>query len=228
MLNAKQQILTDDEHAEFMMLEDQVERGKEVYYRVGKALLRIRDARLYRADYPNWESYCVDRWKWGRSYANKLIAATEMVTYLGTDCTLPENEAQARPLTTLEPEYLADVWTVVKETAPEGVVTSGHIQSVVTVCKEVILTGAIDNGDGESVSIHDLFKHAVAQETTERTARMNQHIADNAAQTAHKGQGLLIYVSDRSITLELDKSVLNEISPLLGKRIRITITEATS
>src|SRR5690242_7955703 len=132
--------LTDHEFAEFIELEETIQAGLQVYYKVGAALLTIREKRLYRVDYTNFEAYCIDRWSMGRSYANKLIAASEVIVYLGTNVPIPANEAQARPLTTLEPEHVAEVWQVIKETAPQGIVTSGHVTSVVTVCKEVLVT----------------------------------------------------------------------------------------
>ena len=54
-----------------------------------------------------------------RNYANKMIAASEVVQNLGTIVPiLPATESQARPLTQLEPEEQAVAWQRVVESAP--------------------------------------------------------------------------------------------------------------
>jgi hypothetical protein len=67
------------EYTELLRLEGVV-RGyrKTNVDTVGTALGVIRDKRLYRhhpKGYKTWEAYCREEWDWGRSYANKLIAA---------------------------------------------------------------------------------------------------------------------------------------------------------
>lgn len=60
--------------------------------------------RLYRQHFPTFEAYCRERWGMARNYANKMIAAAEVVTNLGTNVSISATESQARPLTRLEPE----------------------------------------------------------------------------------------------------------------------------
>ena len=83
----------------------------------------IRDGRLYRADHATFEEYCRERWGFARgfarNYANKVIAAAEVVGNLGTTVpTLPANERQARPLASLPAEAQPEVWREAVETAP--------------------------------------------------------------------------------------------------------------
>jgi hypothetical protein len=67
------------------------------------------------------------------NYANKMIAATEVVGNLGTMVPiLPENERQARPLTHLEPEQQREAWRQALETAPDGKVTAAHVEHIVS------------------------------------------------------------------------------------------------
>ncbi len=111
-----------------------IEHGLGTFVEVGLALMEIRDRRLYRAEFRNFEEYCRDRWQWGRSYANKVIAATEVVGILeaqvGTK--VPKSETQARELAPLkaQPEKMAEAWEeAVKES--DGKPTAKAVQNAV-------------------------------------------------------------------------------------------------
>lgn len=184
--------LAPSEVAELRQHETAIERGLQTFYEVGTALLAIRDKRLYRADYSTFEDYCRERWQMGRNYVNKLITAAEVVTNLGTNVpilptTLPTTESQARELLGLDKEAQRLAWEVVQQTAPAGKVTAAHVKSVVNVLREVITTGAIDPGTGQSIPlVADALKAAVTEETYERMRRQQQHIADSqAGRTRH-------------------------------------------
>jgi hypothetical protein len=49
----------------------------------------------------------------------------------------PATEREARPLRTLSPDDQRVAWQVVTETAPEGKITAGHVQSVVNALKDI-------------------------------------------------------------------------------------------
>lgn len=110
-----------------------IERGLKTFTDVGNALLEIRDSKLYRAEYGTFEDYCRDRWGWERRHAYRMIEATQAVENVSnwTQLPPPANEAQARPLTKLEPEQQREVWQQVIDTAPMGVITAAHVQNVV-------------------------------------------------------------------------------------------------
>ena len=110
-----------------------IERGLNTFVDVGNALLEIRDSRLYRADYSTFEEYCRSKWGFTDERARLLMRSTEVVNRLTPTIVgvLPTNEAQARPLTRLEPEQQREAWTRAVETAPEGKITAAHVQSVV-------------------------------------------------------------------------------------------------
>ena len=114
--------LSDEEKQRRHHLERKVERS---FYEAGKALAELRDSRLYRDRWHTWENYIADRFGFKRNYANKQIAAAEVVdsliqnyevqgtvgTLSGTlTGTLPTAEKQVRPLTSLDPEDRATVW----------------------------------------------------------------------------------------------------------------------
>lgn len=173
--------LTTQERSALQSHETVIERGLQTFNEVGSALLAIRDERLYRADYITFEDYCRNRWQMTRQYANNLIAASEVISNLETMVSiLPANERQARPLTELEPEAQRIVWEVVQQTAPDGKITAGHVKSVATVFKEVIQTGAIDDGSGEQIKVADVVKAVVTEETYERQRRQETYIKDKS------------------------------------------------
>lgn len=125
--------LTIAEHSELMDCEAAIERGLGTFREVGDALLRIRDAKLYRLHAPTFEAYCRDRWGISQPRAYQFIEAAEAVGRLesSTNVELPANEAQVRPLTRLGPEQQAEVWRQATETAPDGKVTAAHVQQTV-------------------------------------------------------------------------------------------------
>ncbi|MBU4357078.1 MAG: hypothetical protein KJ822_17330 [Proteobacteria bacterium] len=82
----------------------------------GKALLTIRDRKLYREGYKNFKDYCDGKWNMGKSHANGLIRGSQVAVNLATAVALcapceiqPTNEYQIRPLTILEPAHHCDV-----------------------------------------------------------------------------------------------------------------------
>lgn len=126
------ELITVDERGKLYQCEEIIERGLNTFVDVGNALLEIRDSKLYREEYPTFEDYCQTRWKMERRQAYRLIDASTVVNNVSnwTQIT-PTNEAQARPLTALEPEKQSIAWQRAVETAPETGITAKHVQSVV-------------------------------------------------------------------------------------------------
>lgn len=87
-------------------LETVIERGQVTFIEVGRALMEIRDRRLYRETHATFEAYCRERWGWGRNYANKHIAAAKAVDALGTSVPTPQTEGEARRMRTQTPAKL--------------------------------------------------------------------------------------------------------------------------
>jgi hypothetical protein len=123
--------LTPHEIDTFAAAEATIERGLQTFYDVGEALLAIRNDRLYRAEYPTFEAYCRNRWGMSKTQANRLVDAAEVMESLTPIGVIPANEAQARPLAAVPPEERADVWQEAVDTAPNGKVSTAHVQQVV-------------------------------------------------------------------------------------------------
>jgi len=99
-------------------LETVIERGLETFVEVGLALLEVRERRLYKQDYSDFDTYCRERWGWSKWRAGQLIPAAEVVTMV-TEKGLPapKNERQARELVPLKDDEAAvvDAWREAQE-----------------------------------------------------------------------------------------------------------------
>lgn len=108
--------LSPRENKELRRLEDVIEAGLRTFIEVGRALIDIRDQRLYRGAHATFDDYCRDRWGMSKTHANRLIASAVTVENLGDVDILPANEAQVRPLTLLPPDRQQEAWEKAVET----------------------------------------------------------------------------------------------------------------
>lgn len=56
------------------------------FYEAGKALMELRDCKLYRSTHKTFEEYCRDRFGHSRQKSNYLIAAADVFDNLTTNC----------------------------------------------------------------------------------------------------------------------------------------------
>lgn len=116
-------------------LEGVIQRNLQSFYEVGRALMEIRDNRLYQhkngGGYQTFEDYCREVWDIGRRNAYYLMDAATVIENVNNCSQKPATESQARPLARLEPEKQKVAWQKAVETAPEGKVTAAHVQKVV-------------------------------------------------------------------------------------------------
>lgn len=95
------------------LLEARIHAGLESFFEVGKAMIEIRDARLYRERFDTWENYCANRWKMtGRHGYYQLAAMSKTVEISQFNPTvLPQVESQTRPIDSdFEPEQKGIIW----------------------------------------------------------------------------------------------------------------------
>ncbi len=124
--------LSSIERVKLENFEETIQAGLKSFVDVGRALMEIRDGRLYRDTHGTFEDYCQDRWQLKRAHAYRLIDSAEVVDNLSPiGDILPATESQARPLTRIEPEQQAAVWQEAVHTAPQGKVTAKHVEEVV-------------------------------------------------------------------------------------------------
>jgi hypothetical protein len=141
LIEARQEPVKDlsvQEEKRLEQLENVVVENFKTFIQVGQALAEIRDRKLYRMKAMTFEKYCKELFDIAKSRARELINATDVVQNLrhgggfnDDHPLLPLNERQARPLTKLRPEQQVAVWKAAVESAPQGKVTSSHINKVV-------------------------------------------------------------------------------------------------
>jgi hypothetical protein len=93
-------------------LEAVIQRYRQDFYAVGKALNEIRNGRHYqKLCFKTFERYVNVRWDMSKSQAYRLIEAFGVIVNLSPiGDVLPQNEAQARPLTRLDPHSQRKAW----------------------------------------------------------------------------------------------------------------------
>ena len=101
-------LLRDDQR--LAELEKTIARGKKTFVEVGLALAEIRDLRLYRREYGNFNEYCQKKWGWQRRYAYNLIEGAEVVRSLPESVrNCAQNEYAARELGKAKPGQRAGI-----------------------------------------------------------------------------------------------------------------------
>ena len=163
--------LTVIEKTELEELETVIKQDMGAFYRVGCALAKIKDSRLYRETHDTFEAYCKDRWEMSKTNANRLIGSAQVKDSLAPMGVIqPINERQARPLTKLATaEAQREAWETVVETAPEGKITARHVSKVVfqiraefienEVMKKAAKAKFIDKDEIVSLQFEEAFQH---------------------------------------------------------------------
>lgn len=124
--------LTKRESSRFERLEKIIRNGLQTFYDVGKALMEIREARLYREKFPTFELYCRDRWGMTKTHANRHILAYQAADRLAPIGAMPAKESQVRPLTKLDPEKQLVAWeTAMREAGGPEKVTASLVSGIV-------------------------------------------------------------------------------------------------
>jgi hypothetical protein len=120
--------LTTEEKQRLTKLEKVIDAKLGDFFEVGSALMEIKGKELFRETHRNFNLYCLDRWGFGRSYANKLIGSAERIQLLPEDLPKPANEFQIRPFLKLEPEEFPKQWQTILDAAGERKVTSKIVE----------------------------------------------------------------------------------------------------
>src|SRR5262249_12145942 len=67
--------LSEAGQMDFFACEEVIDSGWSTYVQVGLVLATIRDRRLYRGQFGNFQEYSRYRWDYGRRYVDQLISA---------------------------------------------------------------------------------------------------------------------------------------------------------
>ena len=136
--------LSPEEQSLFRKCEKHVQEGLAQFIAVGRALLTIRDQRLYRAEYRTFGEYCDVRWQFSERRINQFVEAAQAYDDIAESepmvprYPLPSNERQTRPLVALPKSQRASAWLEAVEAnggkAPSGsqvqVVASRYLNGV--------------------------------------------------------------------------------------------------
>ncbi|WP_375512099.1 hypothetical protein [uncultured Nostoc sp.] len=123
--------LTEEEQSDRLHLEQKVERA---FVEAGKALIELRDRRLYRSTHKTFDEYCLDRFGYNHSRSYQLIDAAIVLENL-QKCPqivdiFPTAEGQVRPMTKLKPQEQQEVWLMAVEEAGAKVPTGRIVKDV--------------------------------------------------------------------------------------------------
>lgn len=115
--------------------EQVIARGLATFVEVGEALAEVRDSRLYRESFDNFEDYCRERWGLSRPRSYELIDAARVANALSgiPDTPKPANAGQAAALRPVkdEPEKMAEAMRSASE-ATGGKLTAAAIAEAVS------------------------------------------------------------------------------------------------
>ena len=147
--------LTQSERQTFELCEASISAGFETQAAAILAVRTIRDQKLWRADYENWDDYCRRRWQKSSHRINELIRAAAVIetltddqethvspallesadaeTHVSSECPLP-NPKQAVELSKLdEPEEQREVWAEIVSSGEP--VTAAKVEEAVEARK---------------------------------------------------------------------------------------------
>lgn len=127
----------DLETATLPELETVIQSGMQVFMDVGMCLREVRGRKLHlKAGYTDFETYCLQRWGFGRSYAHRQIEASLYVeALLGSesgDSVLPQGniltERHVRELMRLTQAEAIEVWGEIVATHPAKLITADLVR----------------------------------------------------------------------------------------------------
>ena len=135
-LDVIQSPLTVQERVRFGQLELEIERNLTGFIKCGRALLEVRELRLYRERYASFAEYCRERFALARSTCDQLCRSTQVYeTLTDSGIQIPENvpELTLRPISQLPSSDLqSQAWRLSTMVAPEGKAPSHTVTAKVS------------------------------------------------------------------------------------------------
>ena len=108
--------------------EARIAAGLTAFQEVGDALLKIKEAKLYRQTYTTWESYLQSRWGMSDSQSMRLISASQICREIAASgVTPPQIESHARELRIVPEGERAKVWQEITTEIPAEQLTAEQI-----------------------------------------------------------------------------------------------------
>lgn len=214
------QSLTADEQKSFAACEKIISAGLKTFSEVGNALLKIRDSRLYRASFPNFERYCLEKWGFARRRAEQICSAAEVINQIAADtnnCSHPQNEAQVRPLHALDtPEQKVQAWQKAQEKAQsEGQpVTAKHVEAAVEEIKPKTEDDKWKEALGGTIPIIEVPKWNPGQTETELDGWLERTIKGRTPEEMEQLHRILNHAATRVRVENKPESKIVQLPPL--------------
>jgi hypothetical protein len=167
--------ITPDEVVLLTACEQTIADGMESFKSVGRALVKVRDSRLYRATHATFEDYCRERWQMDRTYAHRIIEGAKLAEEMLPIGNIP-TESAARELAKVEPEHRAEV---LQAAAASGKVTAKSIREAEKPNQEHAQAPApiIQDAQTRAFSV-SLKLQAMTDEMKDRVAGLNPSRAE--------------------------------------------------
>ncbi|MBT3193734.1 MAG: hypothetical protein HN341_14400 [Verrucomicrobia bacterium] len=160
---AEKKKLTSEERKQLQQHERTIGKAIGGFLEIGRALVAIKEEKLYRAEYGTFAEYCDQRWGFQRRHAYRLIDAVKAVENVSDRTqTHPANEYQARELARLnrKPKLQIRAWMKAQREAGKGKLTGTHVEEAVAeVMKAHGIGGAKSKtkADGNGVPAGTVF-----------------------------------------------------------------------
>ena len=120
--------MTSKERRMLYEYEEIIDKHIQAFFEVGKALMDIRDKRLYREEYPTFAEYCKSRWNLEIKRAYQLITGYKIAENVNARI---HPEYVLRPLARFTPEQQKEIYWKALEQAPDGKLTHRMIYEVI-------------------------------------------------------------------------------------------------
>jgi hypothetical protein len=121
--------LSAKERKDLSQCEQVIEQGQTQFVKVGEALQRIRDKKLYRENYRTFDAYLAKRWGFGRIFAlNQIDSSGVVANLVKKKLPAPTDEATARAVGRFSKRDQAKVWKKALKLARQNQPNSAHVR----------------------------------------------------------------------------------------------------
>lgn len=138
--------MSEVEQDHLRICESSIDDLRLAFAKAGRALQIIRDGRLYRGHYKNFDDYVEQRWNMQRSYANKLVRAWPLAEQLRPHAPAL-NEGQVRELLPVAAEHGDKAAVIVYRAIAE----SGGVKVTASLLRDAVAVLPRDRFDEQAV-----------------------------------------------------------------------------
>lgn len=137
--NKRKEIMKNTTIASLQECEIIIEQGLQTFIQVGRALLTIKEQKLYRATHSNFNEYCKERWGFTQQHAGRLVIASKVADIIESEpigLHLPQSESQTRILA--KSDNPVETWKEAIERSGKEQPTASEIQNIIQMNEKPI------------------------------------------------------------------------------------------